>query len=572
MEHVRCLSGITVVLALAGVGCSVTTFGRVLEGGGLFGEERCVPLAVTPLRATPIQASAPESPCPATMALRARLADLLRRGYLDRALRLGEREMRRCQGVGVADLLNEARDALAELPTNPDVALREARLAEERGDSRAARRFYDAALRALEREGAPRVVPVFLPEFPPDSFQRQAKPEPVQMLRFSLDGGRLVYVGHNEYTAIFDLRGDAYPRFFPTVEPPYSSPWVLDVSPDGGRIAARTEERLAIYDTETGKITQRLSGEKDVAYEKLDAAAFLWDSRHVATGDEEGTLRVFRLADGAKRHEARAIRNHLQAIAPSPDGRFVATAFGSESAVRIRSLSKDEIYAILPTSADNLVHLAWSAGGRHLLAGGLRDPLHIWDLATCRARVLRDRPPCERHYGDESCTEAALFGVALSPDGSLVAGAFHFDGLFLWDGRTGARLAAVPLENEQGSYVTFSHDGSLLAVGTTVRALLFRVNQGGRPALEPLVRITMFPQGDAPVGHVLDVFGSPAGAPPMEARYFQSLSPTHTPLGCSFGARRAPLVVCADRLHVPELLARRARGLPVDPLDVDPPP
>ncbi|HVK63765.1 MAG TPA: hypothetical protein VM694_04800 [Polyangium sp.] len=64
--------------------------------------------------------------------------------------------------------------------------------------------------------------------------------------------------------------------------------------------------------------------------------------------------------------------------------------------------------------------------------------------------------------------------------------------------------------------------------------------------------------------------GSPMGAPPAPTGFYQTLNPTHTPLTCRFGSRRAPLVVCADRLHVPDLLARRARGLPVDPLDVDP--
>lgn len=573
------------VLSFALAGCASGGFSRGLEGGGLFGTERCSPFTITPARAAPVMvARAPATPaCWSPTNLRVRLDSLLRQGRFDRALQLAARAVaKNCPGASnVNDLVVAAKSALAELPASPDVAIREGLAAKAKGDGAKARMLFDAALLALEKGGAVPVVvegppdDLFAPPHPRDESDPATQPEdkraPIELARFSLDGQKLVLAGPNERTALFDLRNASPPIVVSPRAEGYSMTKAMAISADGAFIAQRSADSAAIYATADGKLAAMLRGhQQDSEYsEPLHAVSFFWDSSHVATGDEKGTLRIFRRNDEKRLQETFSLRDNLDALATSPDSRYVASAFAAERGIRIRNASGGATVAFLPTATDEIVDIGWSTGGKHVAASALFGVVDVWDLSTCRRITIKDKPPCRR-YEDGSCGTAALFGTAISPDGSRVAGAFDDDGVALWDGRTGARLAFVPAApDDRASSVVFSNDGSVLVAGSAHGASLFHVRSpGASPALGPLVRITVLTNGGSD-GYVLDLVGSTPDGAPRPTGHYDTFGMGDEALACRVGLRRVPLVVCEDRLRVPGLLGLRARGLPVDPLDVD---
>jgi hypothetical protein len=585
--------------------------GSALQGGGLFSGERCTPLRIAPLVATaiPVATPPPAPACPDETALRTRMSALLRGGHLDRAQHVFARMRERCPeaSAALAPLAQDARETLTDLGKKDPAALVLAgHAALARGDAPRARPFFDAALLAIERrEGKTPVVeegqvdPEFSPPGDGDApsfawrgddlraleLRNELLIEPVKVLQFTTDGRRLLIAGRRRLAAVLDLSTGALERTFLTA-PPGMEPWILAADPTGRLLGRRDEDALALYDARNGAEWRRLDGhDRNSAYsEPVNAAAFSWDGQRIATGDDEGTLRIFG-RDGARLATFGALRDHLQALAWSPDGRFVASAFGSEAAVRIRDTRAGETYAVLPTATDGTQHLAWSAGGRHLAAADISEAVRVWDLGTCRARPMRDRPPCHR-YDDGSCGGVALFGLSITPAGDRVAGAFDEDGLMLWDGESGRRRAFVPIAATDRLWdLAFSADGSLLAVGSLAGTTLFRAGHGDRdlPELDPLVRIAYLSEGDGD-GYVLDLadggegwprpagglgaeLGSSERSPHRRPGHYDAFGRGAEALVCRIGGRRLPAVVCEDRLRVPGLLARRSHGLPTDPLD-----
>lgn len=128
------------------------------------------------------------------------------------------------------------------------------------------------------------------------------------------------------------------------------------------------------------------------------------DGRHVATGGNDASIRVF---DIAARRLVRAIDAHqgsVWALAFSPDGKLLASG-GGDGTIRLWSLPHGLSRGTLSRPRSKPSWLAFSPDGRHL-AGCWDGAVHLIDMQTRRTRTL----PIGRN----------LTQARYSPDGKLL--------------------------------------------------------------------------------------------------------------------------------------------------------
>ncbi|MFJ4700587.1 hypothetical protein ACIP5N_21590 [Streptomyces sp. NPDC088768] len=221
-----------------------------------------------------------------------------------------------------------------------------------------------------------------------------------------------------------------------------------DASPTG---APPPPEPVRLWDSRTGRLKARLAhpaGVRALSFDRtgsrllscgVDGRARLWDTR------KGKTLRA--LVPGAE---------ILWSAVLSPDGRTVATAENSGT-LRLWSVRTGTPHATLPGHSHEVGTLAFAADGTTLVSADGGGDARLWD-------VTRDAVAREIQTGNPD----GLAGIALSPDGKLLATTSPETPPGLWEAGTGQRHDGYVLaEDETGSLAAaFAPTGGGLAIGT----------------------------------------------------------------------------------------------------------
>jgi WD40 repeat protein len=191
-------------------------------------------------------------------------------------------------------------------------------------------------------------------------------------------------------------------------------------SPDGAMVAsAGLDKSVRFWDVLTGIELKQVFGISDRV-----SVAFSPDGTSLAAASPDGTVRVLDVQTGS---EVAVLRGHtgpVRAVAFSPDGHWLASA-GDDRTVRL-----------------------WS-----VQPGQSGQPVQI----TGAPQVLQGH-------------RAAVYAVAFSPDGTLLASGSQDASVFVWEAASGVRVAA--LRGVQRVFtVAFSPDGTLLASGGDSRII-----------------------------------------------------------------------------------------------------
>lgn len=233
-------------------------------------------------------------------------------------------------------------------------------------------------------------------------------------------------------------------------------------------------------------------------------------STWVATGDTAGVIAVRGLVSGTVRHALRAHAGDIVAMAPSPDGRWIATA-GADGQTRIVPLVEGALSSNIPLQAQ---HLTVTPDGNWLIVADTDGVTHVVNPTTGRDRdtfagnhsritALRCTPGPQILTGDAEgtlqvsdlfrksrtvgCAVGSIAGIAVSvPMNSLVVvGPHGWASHPLNESENPAPPAArghhsgvvaAALDESRGLLATAEHDGVVrlwdIATGDLLRELI----------------------------------------------------------------------------------------------------
>ena len=274
------------------------------------------------------------------------------------------------------------------------------------------------------------------------------------------DDGRLILTGDVQGTVrIWDAR-----TFAPVGEPLALPGWVHSAafSSDGQAILTFSRDDMRGYKgpTEPGfmataggtvrlwKLTPTPTRYAD--YGEASCAALSPDSRQIATGQLDGTVRVLDAATGAVRWQARAQQSkEIWSVAWRPDGRQLLTG-ATDGLLRIYDAQTGKPAGEPLRPPDETRHawaVAWRPDGKAVAAAHSNFYARIWNVE--KREII----------GTSLRHNAGVSTLAFSPDGRFLVTGSGDDVARVWDGQAGRRLSQPLAHDADVCAVACSPDG-----------------------------------------------------------------------------------------------------------------
>ncbi len=233
--------------------------------------------------------------------------------------------------------------------------------------------------------------------------------------------------------------------------------YAIALNPKGNIIATGGDSKLTLYDTQTGRElysdeVRLLSGSAPIQPSDISNS----ETTNVLAVEDIGAS-----DNAADKCGSAALKKRIQAIAFSPDGRWLA-AEGESHAICLRpvkSLLSNEPdctnWPILSGHTETIHSLVFSPDGQQLISGSEDRRICIWDVAGQTLKKELYRP------GD------GIRSVAISDDGQFLASAGDDCQVTLWDLHHYRLLEDILTGNSRVSSVSFQRqkDKLLLAAG-----------------------------------------------------------------------------------------------------------
>ncbi|MFL6255324.1 MAG: caspase family protein [Pyrinomonadaceae bacterium] len=182
---------------------------------------------------------------------------------------------------------------------------------------------------------------------------------------------------------------------------------------------------------------------------RVDALAFSPDSRLVASGSADNTVRLWDAATGRELRRLAGHTNYVRAVAFSPDGETLASG-SNDGSVRLWNVATGEQRRSLE-GLGGVVSLAFKPGGLMLAVGTTENLVRLFDAAS-GAEVHKE-------VGHKSWVTS----VAFSPDGRLVASGGKDGAVKIFEAASGSNLRALAGHTGLVKSLAFSPDGKMLA-------------------------------------------------------------------------------------------------------------
>lgn len=230
-------------------------------------------------------------------------------------------------------------------------------------------------------------------------------------------------------------------------------PQQIAYSPDGGRIAmVFGDGTLRLWDVVSGEETVRPSPFRD----QVESLEFSPNGEWLATAGRQGVL-LWNVAANEEPEQLADLPQGAGVVRFSPDGSLLAVGGYDQAVARLYNVaSRQMILAIEgPNRAYSREGMCFSADGRQLIVPSSTNVVDFFDVITAqRVRRLEAEAimPC---------------GVAVSPDGRLLASIGRSAAMNVWDLPSGERISDPSSGHLAGVYgVAWTPDDELVATAS----------------------------------------------------------------------------------------------------------
>jgi GTPase SAR1 family protein len=219
--------------------------------------------------------------------------------------------------------------------------------------------------------------------------------------------------------------------------------------PKGDGDGGRNEQTRKQWEQELPsgvKLGRTLEGHRGFVY----SVAFDLGGRTLASGGDDGTVRLWEPATGQLVRTLEGHRGFIHSVAFDPAGGLLASG-GDDGTVRLWEPATGQLVRTLEGHRRSIHSVAFDPAGS-LLASGSRDgTVRLWEPATAQlVRTLEGR-------------QGRVYSVAFDPAGSLLASGTRDGTVRLWVPASGELVRTLEGHTSFVHIVAFSVDGRLLA-------------------------------------------------------------------------------------------------------------
>lgn len=266
---------------------------------------------------------------------------------------------------------------------------------------------------------------------------------------YSPDGSRFASAGMDGFVRLWDTETGALLLTIPQGNDPTSGFTGLTFSADGSRIATGgVDGSVMVWDSQTGEMLKSLVGHTNMVL----GLTFSHDGTRLASAGLDGTAKVWDLASG----EEFTFRGHtfpawITGVAFSPDNKSIFAGVGEDKFVYQWDVTTGRELKSFSSDGKDIYGIALSPDGNLLAAGDQDGNIHLWDVESGKKL-------------DKLSGHAGLVNrIAFNQDGSRLASA-GFDRLAkIWDVKSGSELFSLYGNASNVFGVSFSPDGERLA-------------------------------------------------------------------------------------------------------------
>lgn len=212
----------------------------------------------------------------------------------------------------------------------------------------------------------------------------------------------------------------------------------------------------------TVRIWSLVSGEslKTIPAHKkpITTLAVTADGQWLITGSEDATAKLWQLPGGKLKRTFNGNQGLIHAVAVDPKGERLATG-GAEGTLQLWTLQNDAPPQSWQSGDGAILALAWRKDGNQLASGHAQGGVRLWSLNG-------DSLSLADHDG-------AVHGVAFSPDGDQLASGGQDGLLRLWSTRDGTLQKRMEGHQKAVRSVTFAPDGQHLLSSSDDQTIRF---------------------------------------------------------------------------------------------------
>ncbi|KAF3056074.1 hypothetical protein CFAM422_012936 [Trichoderma lentiforme] len=181
-------------------------------------------------------------------------------------------------------------------------------------------------------------------------------------------------------------------------------------------------------------------------YYSVTKLAFSHNGKYIATGDDSGIVRIFGVETVQEVFQVAIGTDNIRDICFSPDGRYLATAFGNF--IKVFDINTKTVQHTFMHDTDVYVYaLDTSYDGRLLASGDSRGTVRIWDM---------DQGVEIKKF----TTRKTISSIKIFPDSHFVAASCREGGdVYIWNLKTDALKERIFDDGDRVTSTFFSSDG-----------------------------------------------------------------------------------------------------------------